>query len=393
MSWNDRRGEQSVLENPRLELFIAKHGRRLLIALVVVGVLAVAATGWVVATPSTTTTTQQVDAETVSTETTTSAVVVEDGLWTDGTELEDSSVYMLSSTPELTLTPQTSVPTAESTVVHEVAVRHEASRDDTVFWDDVDHQSRTDANVSEGVGTSETTINATAIADRQREIESEVSGVGDVQTTIELTVEYDTGTYTDEQELVAPIQVTNEAYWLEESLDESTDHSQTAQVEVQESPNATAIGGLLALAVLSFGGAVFVRNREQIDVAAARRAVHQNRYAEWISRGSLPMWVGDYHIGLDTLEDVVDVAIDTNERVVHDTQRDLFAVVNGNVVYYYSDQGQWEGTAWPVLNLGDGSSSSAGPSGSLESSVDSAPPLEFDDDLPDPDADDAWEQI
>lgn len=67
------------------------------------------------------------------------------------------------------------------------------------------------------------------------------------------------------------------------------------------------------------------------------------------------MWIGDYHVSLDTLEDVVDVAIDTNERVVHDTQRGLFAVVNDGVVYYYSDRGLWEETAWPEMDLDDGS--------------------------------------
>ncbi len=63
------------------------------------------------------------------------------------------------------------------------------------------------------------------------------------------------------------------------------------------------------------------------------------------------MWIGDYHVSLDTLEDVVDVAIDTNERVVHDERRGLFAVVNDSVVYYYSDSGLWEETAWPEMDL------------------------------------------
>ncbi len=369
------------MTNPRLELFVAKHGRRLTIALVLVGVLALVATGWVVATPSTTTTTQTVDQETVSTEVSTTAVVIEDGLWTEGEVLENSPVYMLSSTPELTVTPETDVPTDDATVVHDVQIRHEATRDGSVFWDDVDHQSRTDATVSEGSATSETTINVTEIADQQREIERDVSGVGDVQTSIEVTVEYDTGSYTDEQELSTLLRMTSEAYWLDESMAASTDHSETAQIDVQESPNPVATGGLLLLAVLGFGGAALVRTREPMDVTAARRAIHENRYAEWISRGSLPMWVGDYHVSLDTLEDVVDVAIDTNERVVHDTQRDLFAVVNGNVVYYYTDEGVWEGTAWPAMNFGS------------DSSDNSELVFKGDETLPDPDADDAWEQI
>jgi hypothetical protein len=118
-----------------------------------------------------------------------------------------------------------------------------------------------------------------------------------------------------------------------------------------ESRSPAVIGGLSVLGTLSLAGAAFVSRRSSTDIEAARRAVHEQRYAEWISRGSIPMWIGEYHVSLDTLEDVVDVAIDTNERVVHDEQRGLFAVVNDGVVYYYSDRGLWEETVWPEMDL------------------------------------------
>ncbi|MFC4542572.1 DUF5305 domain-containing protein [Halosolutus amylolyticus] len=386
-----------MIGNPRLNLLIATYGRSLAIALAVVGVLAVVATGWVVATPSTSTTTQQVNQETVSTETTTSAVVVEDGLWESGTRLVDSSVYTFAATPNLTITPRTAVASSEASVIHEVRIRHEAARDGSVFWEETVPQSRTEASVVDGVATSETTITVDDVRDQRAALEDDLVDVGSITTSIEVVVEYDTGTYADEQVLSSPVRMTEDAYWLEEPLEDSTDHSETATIEVQESPNAPAIGVLLLVAVLSFGGAAFVYTRGPIDVDAARRAVYEQRYAEWISRGSIPMWVGDYHVELDTLEDVVDVAIDTNERVVNDRQRDLFAVVNGNVVYYYSDRGQWEGTAWPKMEFGDQSSPVTGDSGAtpVPPSIDggSDPIGPPDDDLPDPDDDDAWERI
>jgi len=148
------------------------------------------------------------------------------------------------------------------------------------------------------------------------------------------------------------VTITEEAYWIDGSLSDSATNSyQSGITRTTESRSPALIGGLSVLGTLALAGAVFVTRRSPADIDAARRAVHEQRYAEWISQGSIPMWIGDYHVALDTLEDVVDVAIDTNERVVHDQQRDLFAVLNDGVIYYYTDRGLWEETAWPEMDL------------------------------------------
>jgi len=59
------------------------------------------------------------------------------------------------------------------------------------------------------------------------------------------------------------------------------------------------------------------------------------------------MGVGSEYVSLDSLQDVVDVAIDTGQRVVYDDRRDVFAVISGEVVYYYSKDGDWNRVAWP----------------------------------------------
>lgn len=397
-----------MIDNPRLDLLIAKHGRLLVIGLLVVGVLALLATGWVVANPPTSTTTEEVNEESVSTEATTSAVVVEDGLWEEGTVLEGSSVYLYDSTPEVTVTPQTTVPSDDASVVHEVWIVHEADRDGSTFWDERNLLDRSAVAVEDGVASSEITFEIDDVRDRRAELDDRLVGVGSIETELEIVVEYDTGRYSDEQTLTSQIELAEQAYWFEEDdLSDTTPHSETATIDVQESPNPVTIGGLLLLAVLAIGSATFVRGRGPIDVESARRAVHEQRYDSWISEGSIPMWVGDYHVELDTLEDVVDVAIDTNERVVHDRQRSLFAVVNGAVVYYYSERGPWEGTTWPKMDFGGGPSPVAGELDGVSSSspLDSGDLLDLSgtdesgdapfstDDLPDPDDDDAWEKI
>ncbi|NUB89814.1 DUF5305 domain-containing protein [Haloterrigena sp. SYSU A121-1] len=352
-----------MIDNPRLDLVLAKYGRSIVVVLVGIGILAFLASGWVVATPSTSTSHQYAD-ERVSSDVDTSAVVVRNGtLWNEGDRLENSGVYILNASPELTLRPETRLtnataeaPVDDGTVSHELTLRFEATREGTAFWNETRTLVDESPAVENGVARSETTIDVESVRDRQREIERELSGVGTVDVRLEFRAAYETGAGRGVQEASTTLEITDDAYWMADSLSASDERRyRTGTTVTTESRNLGLIAGLSLLGTLSLAAAVSLARRSPVDEAAARRAVHERRYAEWISRGSIPMWIGDYHVSLDTLEDVVDVAIDTNERVVHDTQRGLFAVVNDGVVYYYSDRGLWEETAWPEMDLDDGS--------------------------------------
>lgn len=303
------------------------------------------------------------DADTrVTTDVHTSAVVTENGtLWSEGERLEDSSVYVLNATPELTVRPETRLrnatggaPIEEGDVTHELRLRYQAARDGRPFWNETHLVLRESPSLENGVATSNATLDVESYRERQRQLEREIAGIGSVALTMELRVEYDTGRHQGTITKTTPVKITEEAYWLGNSLSGSATRSHRSGTKrTTESRSPSLVGGLSVLGTLSLAGAVVVSRRSPTDIEAARRAVHERRYAEWISRGSIPMWIGDYHVSLDTLEDVVDVAIDTNERVVHDEQRGLFAVVNDGVVYYYSDRGLWEETAWPEMDLED----------------------------------------
>ncbi|RZV11707.1 hypothetical protein BDK88_0588 [Natrinema hispanicum] len=348
-----------MIDSPRLELVLARSGREIAIVLAVVGVLSIAATGWAVANPVTTTT-PQFDEERVTTDVGTSAVVTQNTtLWTEGDRLTDSPVYMLNESPELTIHPETRIqnasggtPIEDGTVRHELVLRFEAVRNDESFWNETRPVLRESPSIDNGVATSNATIDIEALRQRQRQLEREVTGVGSIRLTMEFHTEYDTGRHQGSMTTTTPVTITDEAYWLGGSLSESATHShQSGSTRTTESRSPALIGGLSVLGTLALAGAVFVTRRSPADIDAARRAVHEQRYAEWISQGSIPMWIGDHHVALETLEDVVDVAIDTNERVVHDEQRDLFAVLSDGVIYYYTDRGLWEETAWPEMDL------------------------------------------
>ncbi|WP_083893838.1 DUF5305 domain-containing protein [Halovivax asiaticus] len=388
-----------MIDNPRIDLLVARYGRTLLVALAVCGVVALALSGWAVASPETTTTTQQTGTDRVSTEVGTEAIVETGGLWPEGTVLEDEPVYLTNATETLTLTPQTAVPATDTSVYHDISLRYEAVRDGAVFWNETTQLSRQVPRVRDGVASSSVDVDVAAVRERMTEIEREVAGVGDVRVVAVVETEYDTGTTADAFTIETELVATERAFWLAQPVPSHEEtHPQYALVTESE-PRSTALVGLLAIVgTLSLGAAWGLDRRRPIDEKTARRAVHEHRYAEWISRGSIPMWIGDHHIALDTLEDVVDVAIDTSERVVHDRQRGLFAVVSDDVVYYYTDRGLWEETAWPNMNLEDTTGGAEDATGAPPAAPGSAPtdgpvgPAGAPTDI-DPDDEDAWEQL
>lgn len=225
-----------------------------------------------------------------------------------------------------------------------------ATRDGESFWSERHTEIDESPAINDGVATSSTTIDIESYRERQHQLERELSGVGSVD--LELAVTYETPRTQETLGATTALQITEDAYWLSEPLATSDENSyQVSTKQTTESRSLGMIGGLSILGTLSLVAAGVVARRPPVDEEAARRAVHEKRYAEWISQGSIPMWVGNHHISLDTLEDVVDTEIDMNERVVHDRQRGLFAVVNGEVVYYCTDRGLWEETTWPNMNL------------------------------------------
>ncbi|MFP8956516.1 DUF5305 domain-containing protein [Natrialbaceae archaeon A-CW3] len=378
---------------PRLDLMIAQHGQTVLIALLVIGTIALVATGWVVASPSTTTTTQEVGQQTIETDVQTSAEVVESGLWEEGTVLENKPAYVLNATPVVVITAESTAP-SDTDLEHEIVLRYEATRDGEAFWENETILASGSPTTVDGTGATQATVDVRELQERRDELEAELAGISTVDMQLIVRTTYDTGPHVGDQVDETSFVITENTYYLEAHPSTSETHPLTQTVEEPQSPSTALVGLLVLLAMGSFGGAVFVNARSDVDADSARQAIHKNRYAEWISNGSLPMWVGEEHIALDTLEDVVDVAIDTNERVIHDRSRGLFAVVSESVVYYYSDRGRWEETAWPDFSLEEQSQppSEAQPSPHDGNVSDDGADVPVDD-LPDPEADDAWDNL
>ncbi|WP_135822763.1 DUF5305 domain-containing protein [Halostella litorea] len=383
----------SDLFPPRVRLVTARYGRELAVACVVLGVVALVAAGAVVATSDTDTVTESRNVQTVDTGVDTSAVVTDrDSVWEYESELENQARYLVNDTPVLTVTPTTRAPEGTE-VTHRVALELRAVADEETFWRNETVLVEETTTAAGGTARTNATVDVRELDERLENTSQRLSNVGSLAVRLHVTTTYDTGDYAGELTADAPFRVTENAYWVDGDLSSSRRHSTPVTRETEAEPDYGLLLSLFGGSVGAFAvGAVLWRGREDaVDVGAIREEIHRRRHDEWISCGSIPMWVDKEHVQLDTLEDVVDVAIDGNQRVIYDQRSELYAVIDGDMIYYYSREGSWDQMAWPDVGAID-----AGPAGEGPAGGDGAPGADAGammENAPDPDSDDAWEEL
>jgi len=318
---------------------VAKQGLLVAVALVVVAAVAVGGAYLAYTSPTTTTVTKQTDQQTIATGVNTSAVVTGNTtLYRRGSRLRNMPVYLLSASPNLTLTVRTSVPAGQPvTVSQELDVVFQASRDGKAFYTDRRPLVNQSARTASGVATASSTVNVTRLRGEIQRTQAEIGGVGTFDTRLDLAVTYRTDKYHGRLTASSPIQITDGAYWLGSDLAVTRRHSTPVTRQVTEPPDPVTYLGLLgvALAALLAAGGVLYGWRT-FDGDALEAELVRSRYDEWISTGEFPTGTGKRYTGISTLEDLVDVAIDSNKRVLFDPDIDAYAVVDSDVVYYYS---------------------------------------------------------
>jgi len=379
----------SDLFPPRVRLVTARYGRELAVACAVIGLIALAAGGAVATASETETVTEDRNPQRVETGVQTSAVVTDDNsVWTEGTTLENNARYLINDTPVLTVTPVTEAPSGTE-VTHRLRMEINAVADGETFWRNETVLVEETTTVTDGTARTNATVDVRELDERLDNTTERLRNVGSLSVSLYVTSTYDTGDYAGELSANAPFQVTENAYWIDGSLSSDRQHSTPVTRETEVPPDYGLLLSLFAGSVGAFGlGGMLWKGREDaVDVGAIREEIHRRRHDEWISRGSIPMWVDKEQVQLDTLEDVVDVAIDGNQRVIHDQRSDIYAVIDGDMIYYYCREGSWDQMAWPDVGAIDASTDEES---AAEAAANAEPMLG---DAPDPDDEDAWEQL
>ena len=324
----------------RARRLLLRQGRTVALLLVAAGLLLVLAGGYVYATPGTETVTERVDVQSVSTSVEPSAVVTGNTtLYEPGERLVDPSAYLFRATPVVDIDVRTSLPAGPTVAVDQrLVLELSALNGGEAFWEERRLLGADREDVTDGSAALSTSVDVLALHERMEAAREELGSVGVVQARLNLTVAYDTGTHRGTLAVTAPIVVTDTAYWFDGPLADSREHARTVTRTVEAEPDLGLVATLVLLGLGSLVGAVAaVRfGGVEADEPSLETELAHSRYDEWISSGEFPTRTDKRFVHINTLEDLVDVAIDSNKRVVHDEDVEAYSVVDGDLVYYYT---------------------------------------------------------
>jgi hypothetical protein len=338
----------STVDRPKYVL--VEYGAVIAVMLGLAGALAL---GGAVTAAQPTTTTEQVTLyqEDIGTSVDTSAVVTGNtSLYEQNETLRDKPVYLFRATPNLTLAVNTSLDADRAAAVtHNLTLRFRASRGDDTFWQRTRTYVNETQDVTNGSVSTAERINVTAINRDASRFRQEVGGAGSFSVDLVLTVAYEvqeSPTYDGTMTASAPLVMGSESYRIDGDLSGSETKEDVATERDTTPADPMDYLVFVALGVLALGGAAgSVLARRDLDAEEIRTRIYRDRYEEWISRGEIPTGTDKRYVRIDELEDIVDIGIDSNKRVIWNDDYDIYAVVDGDVVYYFAPEsteiGEW----------------------------------------------------
>jgi len=192
------------------------------------------------------------------------------------------------------------------------------------------------------------------VAEVESELEQIEEDLGASVGTTKVAVQFDTQTTgtvngdsvrtSHQDELV--VDPDSATFGVEANADIAEPHETTVMSESQaEYGLLRSLGSVLLFAgsLVGLGAAVLVKSRDEFTPTETERTIltsqaQRTEYDEWISVGSIPdSALQGEGIHVESLEDLVDVAIDTNNRVIEDANREQFVVVADE--WYYTEAG------------------------------------------------------
>lgn len=319
----------------------SRHGRLIAVALILSGI----GFGVVAVDTYTTSVVQQetitTDRATFQTELGTRATVVRSSpLYREGETLEDRSLYVLDAAPDLTLVVEANVPDDRRvTVGHKLVLTINGEANDEVFWTSRRTLVERESVVRSGTVETRTTINVSELGDRIERLKRASSGFAWFEPELKLETTYETRRYEGTLESAAQLRVTSEAYWVDGTVKSSTTEQDTRVRTVRRDPTRVeygppaVAGALLVLSGLAVG---IARRRGWYQDLYTETDITRQRFDDWISAGEFPTASNRRYVQINDLEGLVDVAIDSDKRAIYDDSFEGYAVVDGDIVYYYS---------------------------------------------------------
>jgi hypothetical protein len=381
---------------PRLKLRVATNSKPLTVGFVVLGVVLLLGSGYVFLTPpveepaaqpdpqpTPQPETEEFEAFFLQVELIDSAVVE-----TGSTELaptlsgpsqqayEEDEVltrppaYFYQYTPELTFNV-----TANTTQNVSVDLTTRLSREEEVVTDREDEDSEVVYTNDRLLMYRQDTVTDGRVTNRRAfDVEDDLEGPADdvaadfpasatsLNTQLLLTVDYRTepinGTvYSGTLNVTPSLESNSDAYWLTGDQQANVSKTQTRTIEPAEPVGAGTTGqpaeptestgepnmrlvallAMLGSVAVASGGAIAAK-APQFDEEELEKEIAHNQYSEWISEGDVLIDSDNEFVSVNSIEDLVNVGIDANKRVIYDPDLSVYTVSDGDVTYYYTTE-------------------------------------------------------
>lgn len=274
-------------------------------------------------------------------------------VFSSGQRLEDRPLYFTTVAPELDGTYTLSY---ENTDGNPVSVEATFSRvvrsvenvdgQAVTHWQNQTQIRNVTADLADG-GEQTTTVSVDIPTTQQRisDIEGDLNsdvGEPEILLTVDVALETTLNGETLSAALTDRIEIVPEEnlYRVQATEGEGTTEETTERVTVSSSPSTfTVVGGSLLALVGLVGAVALLLSRDRLAVSGGERERYEFETARddldrWISRGAVPSLDDRTEVPVDTLDDLVDVAIDSDRRVIESDGR--FAVLLDGAAYTYT---------------------------------------------------------
>jgi len=292
-----------------------------------------------------------------------SAVITNDSLvFSEGERVTNRPVYYVNLVEALDVNYEYAhtAPDGSVSVRTDLRLEYRGTEGETVLWQYAEPlATASEPNVTaDEPHTVEAAINIEDVFRTIQTVQEELGTAGSIQIRVVSSTSVD-GTLSGQPvnatyESVMPITVTQQTLRVLETqtVEETTQRTDT--VERTAEPTLVETVGSAVIIVISLVGMVgllVARRKRLIRLTPDERELlelyqQEQEFSEWITRGTFPS-ERDYEatILVDDLEGLVDVAIDSNRRVIQDEELGVSTVLDGEYIYVYvrpdSPAGDW----------------------------------------------------
>ena len=279
-----------------------------------------------------------------------SKVSLKNPIWEEGRLLENRPVYFKEISPNVTIGFSFDI-NPNNTIVgsYNSKLIFESVEGNNTYWRKEEILQEKDFKSEEGKLIETIELSIPRLEEKLKRIQEGIKFYrGNKEIKLNSIVNYKTEVngknVTKNREFVLPINLQGASYEIQPEEFEGKEDI-TVKVKEEEKIKPSLFDKILYSStpmVLIFLLSVFtvikvkidVPNSEEIEELKIRK--DHEEYEEMISSGRKPNNIDMKRIEIETLEDLVKIAIDTEERVIHDEDNSMYFVIHGNTFYSFN---------------------------------------------------------